>query len=277
MSTAFMSISFNPVKVKMPQRATLSFVVTNPLGAADLMLHGESHTHGWGQVTAPDTRLFFVRGFDPNSRAYHYEVNQRFGNTSQRASAVRTPVSITASLRIDLGPPRERQNLTQTLDRGRRIPGNKLSEPMLKAVYGSAGIVNPMDAILRDASTLRLTGPQADSVATMNRMYVVQLDSIWAPVAKYYASLPNGYDQDDAYRRYRRAREASVDLLVKIVPGIKSLLTADQRRKLPPLITAYLDSRYLAAVRSGTSGMPGGVFAPGTGVPGVTTGGRTGG
>jgi carboxypeptidase family protein len=277
MSTAFMSISFNPVKVKMPQRATLTFAITNPLGAADLMLHGESRTHGWGQVTTPDTRLLFVRGFDPTSRAYRYEVNQRFGNTSPAASAMRTPVSITASLRIDLGPPRERQNLTQTLDRGRRIPGNKLSESMLKVVYGSAGIVNPMDAILRDASKLRLTGPQADSVATMNRMYVVQLDSIWAPVARYYASLPNGYDQDNAYRRYRKAREASVDLLVKIVPGIKSLLTADQRRKLPSLITAYLDLRYLAAVRSGTSGMPGGVFAPGTGAPGLTTGGRTGG
>ena len=36
--TANLSISFNPIKVRMPQRATLSFSVTNPLGAADLAL-----------------------------------------------------------------------------------------------------------------------------------------------------------------------------------------------------------------------------------------------
>jgi len=137
--------------------------------------------------------------------------------------------------------------------------------------------VNPMDAILRDAATLKLSSDQADSIATMNRRYVIQLDSIWTPVTRYYAALPEVYDQGDAYERYRRAREASVDVLLGIVPSVKSLLTAEQLRKLPDLITAYLDLRYLAAVRSGTSGTPGGVFAPGngtTGVPGL--GGRTG-
>src|SRR5262249_570191 len=113
---------------------------------------------------------------------------------------------------------------------------------------------------------------------TMNRRYIIQLDSIWTPVAHYYAELPEVYGQSDAYGRYRRAREASVDMLAGIVPSVKSLLTAEQRRKLPDLIAAYLDLRYVAAVRSGTSGTPGGVFAPGsgtTGGPGL--GGRTGG
>src|SRR5262249_15454450 len=73
-STAFMSVSFNPLKVRMPQRATLSLMVGNPLGAADLLLHGESHPHGWGQASIPDARLLFVRGFDPVTRAYRYEV-----------------------------------------------------------------------------------------------------------------------------------------------------------------------------------------------------------
>ncbi|HEX3868550.1 MAG TPA: hypothetical protein VHV78_17435, partial [Gemmatimonadaceae bacterium] len=100
-TTAFMSIAFNPVRLRIPQRATLSFVIGNPLGAADLLLHGENHSHGWGQAAIPDPRLLFVRGFDPQSMQYLYEVNQRFGNTSQAVSAVRTPVTITASLRVD--------------------------------------------------------------------------------------------------------------------------------------------------------------------------------
>ena len=271
-----MSVSFNPVKVRMPQRATLSFTIGNPLSAADLLLHGENHARGWGQTGNPDPRLVFVRGFDPSSRRYLYQVNQRFGNTSQAVSALRNPVTITAALRIDLGPTRERQGLTQTLDRGRKMPGIKVSEQMLKLAYGSAGIINPMAAILRDADTLHLSKAQADSVTTINRWYIILLDSIWSPVAKYYATLPDQYDEDAVYDRYRHAREASVDLLVRVAPDIKAVLTAEQRRRLPDLIAAYLDRRYLAAIRSGTSGTPGGVFAPGAGVSGAPGGGRSG-
>jgi hypothetical protein len=275
-STAFMGIAFNPVRLRMPQRATLSFNIGNPLGAADLLLHGD-RTHGWGQSSFPDSRLLFVRGFDSQSLRYVYEVNQRFGNTSQAVSAVRAPVTITAYVRIDVGPTRERQSLTQTLDRGRTTAGVKLPEATLKLVYGNGGITNPIASIMRDMDGLHLSSLQADSLATLNRLYVVQLDSVWTPVFAYYATLPDHYDQDEVYARYRRAREASVDVLVRLVPDIKSLLTAEQRRKLPDLIAAYLDLRYLAAIRSGTSGNPGGVFAPGSGTPGGgTPGGRSG-
>jgi hypothetical protein len=272
-STGFLSIAFNPIKVRMPQRATLSLQVANPLGAADLLLHGENNLHGWGQSPTPDPRLLIVRGFDQAAHRYVYEVNQRFGATNPAVSAVRNPVAVTLSLRFDLGPTRERQNLTQTLDRGRTLAGTKMPEGFLRGMYGSGGIINPIATILNQADSLHLTGAQADSIATLNRWYVIHLDSIWAPVIRSYATLPDQYDHGDVYLRYRRSREATVDLLMVAAPGIKGLLTAAQRRKLPDLITAYLDQRYLAAIRSGTSGSPGGVFAPGSGVPGGAFGG----
>ena len=55
-STANLTFSFNPVKVRMPQRANLSFQISNPLGAADVLLHGEDHLHGWGQPFIPHDR-----------------------------------------------------------------------------------------------------------------------------------------------------------------------------------------------------------------------------
>jgi len=170
-------------------------------------------------------------------------------------------------MRFDLGPTRERQVLTQQLDRGRTLRGTKAPEPMLKAIYGSGGIPNPLSAILRQADTLELTGPQADSIATMNRRYVVTLDSIWSPVAKYLAALPDNYNKDEAYSHYQRAREASVDLLIKLVPTIRQLLNSEQRRKLPAFISSYLDTRYLASIRSGTAGagMGGPMMFPGGG------------
>jgi len=280
-STATMSLTFNPLKFRMPQRATLSLQIGNPLGAADLLLHGNDKLRGWGQFSFPDPTLLAVRGFDPQTQRYKYDVNQRFGSTLPALTAVRAPVTVTAMMRFDLGPTRERQALTQQLDRGRTLKGNKAPEPMLKAIYGSGGIPNPLSTILRQADTLGLTGPQADSIATMNRRYVVNLDSIWSPVAKYLAALPDKYDKDDAYAHYQRAREASVDLLIKLVPQIKSLLTSDQRRKLPSFISSYLDTRYLASIRSGTAGanngpmmFPGGGFFVGGGDRGPGGGGQ---
>ncbi len=257
MSSASMSISFNPLKVRMPQRATLSFQVSNPLGAADLLLNGSSSLKGWGQPAFPDQQLLYVRGFDPAAQRYRYEVNQRFGSTNQ-ASGFRVPVTLTAMMRFDVGPTRERQMLTQQLDRGRRTQGTKAPEVMLKAMYGNGGLPNPLATILRQQDSLKLTGPQADSLATLNRMYTIRNDRLWSPLAKQFAELPDGYDRDEVYGKYMQARRATIDLLSELAPHIKSLLTAEQRRKLPPFIATYLEPRYLASIRSGTAGFTGG-------------------
>ena len=257
-SSANLSISFNPMKVRMPQRTTLSFSVSNPLGAADIIAHGENKLHGWGQFAVSDPTLLYLRGFDPSTNRYKYEVNPRFGSTNPQFQTFRAPVTLTMQLRVDVGPSRERQQLTQALDRGRTREGQKAPEGMLKAIYGSGGVLNPMAQILRQADTLELTGPQADSIASMNRTYTIRLDSIWTPIAKYLATLPDNYDQGDAYHTYKSAREASVDLLVALAPKINALLSAEQKRKLPPLVASHLDARYLAGIRSGTAGNTGG-------------------
>jgi Carboxypeptidase regulatory-like domain len=252
---AFLSLSFNPLKLRLPQRATLSLQVNNPLGAADLALHGSDNLRGWGQPAQPDATLLYVRGFDPTTRRFQYEVNQRFGSTRPAVTTFRAPVTVTALLRFDLGPSRERQVLTQQLDRGRRTPGQKAPEPQLQAMYGGGGVtINPMAQILRQSDSLRLTSVQADSIATMNRTYTIRLSQIWAPVVREFARLDDRYDQDIAYGRYKQAREASIDALRTLAPTVRTLLSAEQRRKLPALVASHLDPRYLASIRSGTVG-----------------------
>ncbi len=264
MSTANLSFTFNPMRVRMPQRATLSFNLSNPLGAADLLLHGSSSLHGWGQPASPDQSLLYVRGFDASSGRYLYEVNQRFGATLPALSAFRLPVTLTAMLRFDVGPTRERQSLTMQLDRGRRTDGQKMPEQFLRLMYGTGGFPNPMAQILRQQDSLHLTSQQADSIASLNRWYSVRVDSIWTPVAKYLSDLPSQYDQGAAYDRYLSARRASVDLLVELAPQVKQILTAEQLRKLPPFIAGYLEPRYLASIRSGTAAFTGAPMLPGT-------------
>jgi hypothetical protein len=166
-------------------------------------------------------------------------------------------------MRFDIGPTREKQLLTQQLDRGRRTQGTKTPEVMLKAIYGNGGIPNPIATILRQQDSLKLTGPQADSLATLNRAYTIRNDAIWSPLAKYFAELPDSYDHDLVYDKYMSARKATIDQLMQIAPSIRGLLTAEQRRKLPTFIASYLDTRYLASIRAGTATFTGGGFGGG--------------
>jgi hypothetical protein len=274
-SNASLSISFNPAKIRMPQRASIQFQLSNPLGAVDMLVHNDNNLKGWGQPATPDPALLYVRGFNPATQRYRYEVNQRFGATNPQFNAFRAPVTLTALLRFDVGPTRERQSLTQQLNRGRSLPGQKLPEPMLRLVYGNGGgVQNPLATILRQQDSLHLTAKQADSIASLNRWYNIRNDSIWAPVAKYFGTLPDRYDEGEAYDRYMTARHATIDMLTKLGPEVKGLLTAEQRRKLPPFVASYLEPRYLASIRSGTATFVGGMF-PGMASPvGIGGGGN---
>jgi hypothetical protein len=69
-STSNMTVGFNPIKFRLPQRLNLSLYVNNALGAADLLVHGEKNRRGWGQAINPDATLLFVRGFDPAAQRF---------------------------------------------------------------------------------------------------------------------------------------------------------------------------------------------------------------
>mgnify|MGYP001595901831 CR=1 FL=1 len=277
--SAFLSVTFNPLKLGLPQRATLLFQVNNPIGAADLMLHGEDNLRGWGQQAMPDATLLYVRGFNPVTQRYTYEVNQRFGSVRPAVTAVRQPVTVTALMRFDLGPARERQLLTQQLDRGRRLPGQKASASILNMMYGAGGVtINPMTLILRQTDSLHLTSAQSDSLATINRAYLMRLNRLWAPVITELAGLTDTYSHDEAYAVYKKSREASVDMLMELAPRVRSILTAEQRRKLPPIVASHLDQRYLASIRSATVGGTAGgpfIFMGGGGGMAVPSGSAT--
>ena len=260
-STASMGLSLNSIRFHLPQRLSVGLLVDNPLGAADLLFHGQNGLRGWGAYTRPDQNLFFVKGFDPSAREYRYVANSNFGSTHQLGSFGR-PITATLSLHLDVGPSRERQILTQLLDRGRKNGDQRASGGLLKAMFGSGGIVNPLFQLLRDGETIHLVGVQADSLAIMNLAFTAALDSVWTDFATYAATLPAEYDQGQVYERFRRARRASVDLLIAVAPRVKRLLTEDQRRQLAPAIASYLETRYLAGIRSGSEGnSPGGPFA----------------
>ena len=250
-SSASLTLTLDRAKFRMPQRASVNFSLSNPLGAADLAFNGSGHLKGWGQSPFPDQSLLYVRGFNAATNSYKYEVNQRFGQTRPQFLTLRSPVTATLSMRIDLGPTRERQSLRQMVDYGRASTGTRVSESTVRS-FGTSSVANPMTQIIRQQDSLRLTAVQADSIAVMNRRYAYRTDSLWTPVARYIAALPKDYKQDDAFARYLRARRTQVDLLMGYVKAVDALLSPEQKRKLPAQIVQYLDPRFLDLVRDGT-------------------------
>jgi hypothetical protein len=154
---------------------------------------------------------------------------------------------------VDIGMPRERQLLTQRLDLGRAREGNKQGAESMKSL-GTSSIPNPMAMILSQSDSLHLTRIQADSLATLSHAFGVFADSIWTPASRYFEGLPDMYSQREAYDRYVSARERTVDYLLALIPDAKSVLTASQRRRLPPQIANYLDERVLRFLRSSSAG-----------------------
>ena len=248
-----LQIRFNPRKIGLPKRATVFLTVLNPLGLADLALHGANDVRGWGQRIPPDQNLLYVRGFDPATHEFRYEVNQRFGSTRPRESTARTLPYMSLSVNVDLGVPRERQLLTQRLDAGRGRPGSRADFESLKNL-GTSSIPNPMAMLLTQQTELGLSRAQADSLATLSHTFSVFADSVWVPVAQYFVALPEQYRTGDAYTRYVSARERTVDYLLALVPSVNDMLTASQHRRLPIQIANYLDRRVLEFLRSSSLG-----------------------
>jgi hypothetical protein len=179
---------------------------------------------------------------------------------------------MTAIVRFDFGPTRERQSLTTQLDRGRRDHNDRMSEAALKALVVSGGVFNPVAAILRNADTLKLAASQADSITMIAGQYARRIEAIWSPIVKRLAALPDRYSRDDAYDVYVSGRRQTIDLLSQLAPRILALLTDSQRRALPVEVQSHLNARYLATIRSGTAGL-GLAFLPGVSAPTGSTGG----
>jgi hypothetical protein len=247
-----LQVKFNPQKVGLPKRASVTLQIANPLGLADLAMHGND-LRGWGQRIPPDQNLLFVRGFDAAPRQFKYDINQRFGSTRPSESTTHTLPFISLSLSVDIGVPRERQLLTQRLDAGRGRPGDRANVETMKNL-GTSAIPNPMAMLLTQELELGLTRVQADSLANLSRSFAVFADSVWTPVAGFLAALPEVYQHGEAYTRYVLARERTVDYLLTLVSHAKGVLSASQQRKLPLQISNFLDRRVLQFLRSSSAG-----------------------
>ena len=285
-------------RVRLPSRMTVALSLANPLTGVDALVHGGSNLAGWGQPPVVDPTLLYVRGFNATTNEFQYEVNPRFGNAPAAQLASWAPFTATLDVKLAVGPDRNLQQLEQLLrgsgpggrgngfgGRGGRgggfgggrsgAPPGRPTETQIKARY-VRGYPNPMDQMLRQKDPLKLTDVQTDSLIRMNKQFTAAVDSIWTPISKYLAALPQEFDVTEAFTHVSTGQNATIDLLLAYAPRVKALLTPDQFRQLPTFLAAFLDPQTLRELRPGMAFGFGGFGGGGGGMGGGGGGGGGG-
>ncbi len=215
-----------------------------------MLLHSNGELRGWGDNAYVDPSLLYVRGFDPATQRYKYEVNQRFGVNRREYSTTRSPVVITLFARIDLGPTEERQILNQSIKYGFREFESRDGMGMLRTISGISS--DPIMSLRRLSDTLKLTIAQADSLAVLNRQYWIAKNAVFGSTAHELGTIPDSANVDVLYERLMRARREHIDVIINTIAAAKELLTPAQRRKMPRYEAMQMETHYLQSLREGT-------------------------
>ncbi|HTE45627.1 MAG TPA: hypothetical protein VK636_10320, partial [Gemmatimonadaceae bacterium] len=248
-ATAAATLTLNPEKLGWDNRTTVSLNISNPFAGVDELVHGVNHMQGWGQPATPDATLLRVRGYDPASNAYKYEVNQRFGDTRFASSSLRLPFILSLEARVRLGGDTDHQGLANIILPGRSRRGDKRSAQQIRQQL-LRSVFNPLDGILQVKDSLSiLSQQQIDRLTQIQRRLLAKQDSIWAPVVAYLAPLPNTVDMDEAVEKVRPARQQAFDAMVDAMTEVLKILTPEQIADFPPALRSSFDIESLKVQR----------------------------
>ncbi|HSQ31288.1 MAG TPA: carboxypeptidase-like regulatory domain-containing protein [Gemmatimonadaceae bacterium] len=220
-----MTFSPDPYRLGFKNRGSVTLIVTNILSGLDQALHGSNRLHGWGQQAFSDPTLLTVRGFDPASQRFAYTVNPLFGSTSQFRNTFRSPFMLTLDFRLEVGPDRETQYL-EALLRPRASEGPALTLDQIKNRIARA--FNPIDQLLQQKDSIKLTDTQVDSMKRISRSYSVRRDSIATAMARYLMDRRGEYGGEDVRKRWHAAGVDSYAGYLADVRAVVALFTPEQ-------------------------------------------------
>jgi len=239
----------NPERLGFDNRVQFSLSFANVFAGVDQLLHGDAQLRGWGQPGVADPTLLTVRGFDPATGQFTYEVNPRFGDTRPSRVGARAPFVVTLEARVQLGRPGNRQLVEQILAPGRSRGGEKLTVPQVRDRVLST-VFNPVRALTQAKDSLSvLTSAQYEQLTLLNRRVSAQLDSIVTPLAQSLAALPATTNEAEVNRRVLIGRQALFDVIVDGMRQAGTIFTPEQIEEFPPALRVAFNSNRLLTAR----------------------------
>lgn len=235
-----MQSNIRPTAFGLNRKVTFSLIALNTLSGLDQLLHGRDNLHGWGQPVFPDRTLLYVRGFDPQTQQFKYEVNEHFGAANGTRNAFRVPFQIALQARVTLGQDPAQQQMRNALGAGggdARTTAERLKERMQRT------IPNPFLQILEredslpagDTARLNLTVDQRKLLRQKGDSLKVKADSLVDALAETMANEKNP-DPMTMFAKMRPRIEQARNISRDANKVAQSVLTPEQWKKVPASI-----------------------------------------
>jgi len=231
-STLNAQVTVDASLIGVKRRASLSLAMRNVLAGVDQAVNG-SNLRGWGTRAFADPVLYSVRGWDPATRRFRYDVNPRFGATNPRLTTLRAPFTLTLDLTVPLGPTYPQQQLDRSLRNGRNgFPGPRLDSATLVRRY-SRQMQDMYGEILELSDSLLLTREQLGALQTRQTALTARTDSAWGAFASYLVILGDSYDAKIALARQADATKAVWTIVWRESKTLEQVLNPAQIKLLP--------------------------------------------
>ena len=236
-------LNFKPSALGLNRRLTLSLQLQNALVGIDQLLHGSNDLRGWGQPVIPDRTLLFVRGFDPATERFRYQVNEHFGVPSGRNSAYRIPFQIGLQGRLAVGTDPRSQQIRQIFGgaNGRAATRQDYVERMQRLVP------NPFlrTVALDDSLALALTPEQKSRLLALSDSLAPRVDKLVAEIADMLAGAGSNPDPMVIFARMAGKTAEGRKLAEQSIKRLQSTVTAEQWAKLPDSVKTVPTGRGL--------------------------------
>ena len=231
-----LQMNIRPAAFGLDRRLTISVIALNTMTGLDQLLHGSNNLHGWGQPSFPDRTLLYVRGFDPTTDTYRYQVNEHFGVTNGTRNAFRVPFQIAIQGRLALGTDPARQQFNNAIGRG--PGGGRMNPEALKARMTRLVPNAFLDIIaINDSAKLELTPDQIAKLQTSGDAFKVKADSLIDKVANMLGDTTvKNPDPMTVFAKLQPSMTEGRKLATQAINDAKAVLTPAQWAKVPESI-----------------------------------------
>jgi hypothetical protein len=231
-----LQMNIRPASFGLDRRLTISVIALNTLTGLDQLLHGSNNLRGWGQPSFPDRTLLYVRGFDPTTNTYQYQVNEHFGVTNGTRNAFRVPFQIAIQGRLALGTDPARQQFNNAIGRG--PGGGRMNPEALKARMTRLVPNAFLDIIaINDSAKLELTPDQIAKLQSSGDAFKVKADSLIDKVANVLGDTTvKNPDPMTVFAKLQPSMTEGRKLATQAINDAKAVLTPAQWAKVPESI-----------------------------------------
>ena len=241
-----LQLNWRPNFLGLNRRLAVSVMTVNALGGLDQLLHGSDNLRGWGQYRGTDNTLLYVRGFDPVTQAYKYEVNERFGANRAGQNGITLPFQLGIQARYTLGPDRFRDMIRGMIAGGGRGGpggpggfGGPGGQPGAPGGGGPGGFAmggmnaNPVQSIIALKDSIALTAEQLAKLQPLSDTLAARNKALGEEFQKLMKDAGANPDMGALFGRIRPKMEAAQRERAATLRHVQEILTPEQWAKVP--------------------------------------------